>query len=54
MFLNNLFQKFDHLPASGKNVPSRISPPNFYCLHQRLILSLNNNFHVINKIKFHF
>ena len=54
MFLNNMFQKFDHLPPSGKNPSPVDSPSIFYCLHQRLIPPLSNNFHVISQTSFIF
>ena len=47
-----MFEKFNHLPPIWKN-PSR-HPAKFYCLHQRWIPPLNNNFHVINQKKLHF
>ena len=58
MFLNNILQKSDRLPSSGKITlsPSRPFPlnptprPNFYCIHQRLIaLPLINNFYVASQ-----
>ena len=54
MFLNNMFQKSDHLTPSGKNPSPVDSPSIFYCLHQRLIPPLSNNFHVISQTSFIF
>ena len=54
MFLNNIFQKFDHPPHLEK-IPQVDAPPNFYCFYQKWIPPpLNNNFHVINQKGFFF
>ena len=56
MFLNNMFQKSDHLSPLWKcPPPSTPAPPSFYCLHQRLTAPpLNKNFHVISQENFIF